>query len=150
MYSDPLCINRQSSVQFVLGGSKWFVEARRQLGFVFAFLLKLYHRRDEGNLAKGRIAFASNVGSVVEILLRPSHPLVTLNRFHQCIAGSQIAIPKRYSELNVRVQNALLLTFEMSGTTTSNYMTFAVCLCLCLCFTNFVSGIHKMFIVSYS
>jgi len=27
--------------------------------------------------------------------------------FHQCIAGSQIAIPKRYRELNVRVQNAV-------------------------------------------
>jgi len=83
MYSDPLCINRQlwSSVQFVLGGSKWSVEARRQLGFNSAFLLKLYHRRDEGNLAKGRITFAPTVGSVVEILLRPSHPLVTFNCF---------------------------------------------------------------------
>jgi len=27
--------------------------------------------------------------------------------FHQCIAGSQIAISKRYRELNVRVQNAV-------------------------------------------
>jgi len=27
--------------------------------------------------------------------------------FHQCIAGSQIAIPKRYRELNMRVQNAV-------------------------------------------
>jgi len=69
-------------VLFVLGGSKWSVEARRQLGFGFAYLLKLYHPRDEDNLAKGRIAFASTVGSVVEILLRPSHPLVTFNRFH--------------------------------------------------------------------
>jgi len=27
--------------------------------------------------------------------------------FHQCIGGSQIAIPKRYRELNMRVQNAV-------------------------------------------
>jgi len=67
-YSDPLCINRQlwSSVQFVLGGSKWSVKAQRQISFGFAFLLKLYHRRDEGNLAKGRIAFVSAVGSTIK------------------------------------------------------------------------------------
>jgi len=27
--------------------------------------------------------------------------------FHQCIAGSQIAIPKRYRDVNVRVQNTV-------------------------------------------
>jgi len=53
--------------------------------------MKLYHRRDEGNLAKGRIEFASTVGSIVEILMADKKV-----QFGATSKGKQSVIHKQY------------------------------------------------------
>jgi len=93
-------------VQFFLGGSKWSVEARRQLVFGFAFL---HTTNAVEGWHYGLQAFFQCHHPTLWAFMKGIEKDVQMQRaaFHQCIAGSQIAIPKRYRESNVRVQNAV-------------------------------------------